>query len=244
MNYVCGMPAYVLSENQLAQSANGHFANLPQEELPKLVILPSAHALSDEAWNALLQYVSDGGTLLVTGSAERDAHWRVTQRFAALGASATPESVLLRTATQRIGDTSEKLSFTFDKQQGADHLRFADGETLHTLTKGKGKIFVASEPVELAEGLQPAADLYTWALKQAGVEKPFVGRTSAGILVRPLTLADSVLYLIVSESADIEKISVHDKLSGGEINLTVSPGRTALILLSRKDGHVLARFSE
>ena len=49
LNYVCGMPAYVISENQLAQSANGHFASLPREELPKLVILPSAHALSDEA---------------------------------------------------------------------------------------------------------------------------------------------------------------------------------------------------
>jgi hypothetical protein len=244
LNYICGIPAYVLSENRIAQSMDGRFANFPRGEFPKLVILPSAQALSDEAWNALLQYVSDGGTLLVTGSMERDAHWRATQRLAALGVPATPESLLLRTATQRIGDTSEKLSFTFDKQQGADHLRFADGETFHTLTKGKGKIFITSEPVELAEGLQPAADLYTWTLKQAGVLSPFTGPTSAGVLVRPLVLADSVLYLIVSESENIEKVSVHDKLSGGEINLTVSPGRAALVLLSRKDGHVLARFGE
>ena len=213
-------------------------------EVPKLVVLPSAHALSDEAWSALLQYVNDGGMLLVTGSVERDSHWRATQRFAALGAPATPESLLLRTAAQRIGDSSETLSFTFDKQQGAEHLRFADGETFHTLPRGKGKIFVASEPVELAEGLQPAADLYTWAMKQAGVEKPYTGATTAGVLVRPLVLADSVLYLIVSESENVEKISVHDKLSGGEINLTVAPGRAALVLLSRKDGHVLARFGE
>jgi Cellulase (glycosyl hydrolase family 5) len=244
LNYVCGMPAYVLSENQIAQSAAGHFANLPAAELPKLVVLPSAHALSDEAWNALLQYVSDGGTLLVTGSIERDTHWRATQRFAALGAPATAESLLLRTAAQRIGDTSETLSFGFDKQQGAEHLRFADGETFHALMRGKGKIFVASEPVELADGLQPAADLYAWALKQSGVQKPYTGAASAGVLVRPLVLADSVLYLIVSESEDIEKVSVHDKLSGGDINLSVAPGRAALVLLSRKDGHVLARFGE
>jgi hypothetical protein len=244
LNYLCGTPAYVLSENQVAQSANGHFANLPQTEVPKLVILPSAHALSDEAWSALLQYVDGGGTLLVTGSAERDEHWRATQRFAALGAPAAAESLLLRTAMQRLGDKFEALSFTFDKQQSADHLMFADGETFHTLTKGKGRVFVTSEPVELAEGLQPAADLYAWALKQAGVEKPFSGQTSAGVLVRPLVLADSVLYLIVSESQDTEKVSVHDKLSGGEVNLTVSPGRAALILLSRTDGHVVARFGE
>jgi Cellulase (glycosyl hydrolase family 5) len=244
INYLCGTPAYVLSENQVAQSAAGHFANLPQAELPKLVILPSAHALSDEAWNALLQYVSGGGTLLVTGSVERDAHWRATQRFAALGASAAAESLLLRTAVQRIGDKSLELSFTHEKQQAAEYLHFADGEAFHTFTHGKGRIFVTSEPVELAEGLQPAADLYAWALSQAGVEKPFTGQTPPGVLVRPLILADSVMYLIVSESANTEKIIVRDKLSGGEINLSVAPGRAELVLFSRKDGRVLARFGE
>jgi hypothetical protein len=244
MNYLCGTPAYVLSENRIAQSAAGHFANLPPAELPKLVILPSAHALGDEAWNALLQYVNGGGTLLVTGSVERDAHWRETQRLAALGAPGMAESLLLRTAAQRVGDKSVALSFTHEKQQAAEYLHFADGETFHTFTHGKGRVFVASEPVELAEGLQPAADLYAWALSQAGVEKPFTGQTPAGVLVRPLILADSVMYLIVSESADAEKIIVRDKLSGGEINLSVAPGRAMLILFNRKDGHVIARFGE
>ncbi len=244
LHYLCGMPAYVLSENLVAQSAGGHFANLQQTELPKLVILPSAHALSDEAWNALLQYVNGGGTLLVTGSVERDAHWRATQRLAALGAPAAAESLLLRTAAQRIGDKFLELSFTHEKQQAAEYLHFADGETFHTFTHGKGRIFVTSEPVELAEGLQPAADLYAWALNQAGVEKPFTGQTPSGVLVRPLILADSVMYLIVSESADTEKIAVRDKLSDGEINLSVAPGRAMLILFNRKDGHVLVRFGE
>jgi Cellulase (glycosyl hydrolase family 5) len=244
MNYLCGTPAYVLSENLVARSTAGHFANLPQTELPKLVILPSAHALSDEAWNALLQYVNGGGTLLVTGSVERDAHWRATQRLAAQGAPAAAESLLLRTAVQRIGDKSLMLSFTHEKQQAAEYLHFADGETFHTFTHGNGRIFVASEPVELAEGLQPAADLYAWALKQAGAEKPYTVQASPGVLVRPLVLTDSVLYLIVSESENAEKVEVHDKLSGGEINLSMAPGRAALVLFSRKDGHVLARFGQ
>ena len=244
MNYVCGVPADVISENQVAHGAAGRFADLHAADYPKLVILPSAHALSDAAWTALLQYVDGGGTLLVTGSVERDAHWRATQRLAARGAPATAESLLLRAATQPYSDKSLALSFTHEKQQAAEYLHFADGKTFHTLTHGKGRIFIASEPVEIAEGLQPAAELYEWALGQAGVEKPFTGQTPAGVLVRPLVLADSVLYLIVSESANTEKIAVHDKLSGGEINLTVAPGRAALVLLSRKDGHVLARFGE
>jgi Cellulase (glycosyl hydrolase family 5) len=244
MNYFCGVPAYVISENQIVHGTAGHFAVLLPADYPKLVVLPSAHALSDEAWNALLQYVDGGGTLLITGSVERDAHWRATQRFAALGAPATAESLLLRAATQAFGNKSLALSFTHEKQQAAEYLHFADGETFHTLTRGKGRIFVATEPIELAEGLQPAAELYAWALSQVGVGKPFTGQTPVGVLVRPLVLADSVLYLIVSESANTEKIAVQDKLSGGEINLAVSPGRAALVLLSRKDGHVLARFGE
>jgi hypothetical protein len=244
LNYLCGIPAYVLAENQIAHGEPGHFANLPQGERPKLVVLPSAHALSDEAWNALLQYVSDGGTLLVTGSVERDAHWRVTQRLAALSAPAAAESLLLRTAMQRIGEKSVTLSFTYDKQQAAEYLRFVDGETFHTLAHDKGRIFIASEPIELSEGLQPAAEMYSWALNQASVEKPYIGQAPSGVLVRPLVLADSVLYLIVSESENVEKVSVHDRLTGGEINMTVSPGRAELLLLSRKDGHVLARFGE
>jgi hypothetical protein len=240
MNYLCGVPAYVISENQVAYSADGRFANVPQAERPKLLVLPSAHALSDEAWNALMRYVKEGGTLLVTGSVERDEHWQVTERFGALAAPAGTQELLLRTATQRIGHRNVPLSFTYDKQMGAEWLRFSDGDTLHTIMYGKGRIFVASQPIELAEGLQPAAELYAWALSQAGVEKPYTGQVPAGVLVRPLVLADSVLYLIVSESANIEKIAVRDKVSGGEITASLAPGRVGLVLLSRADGHILA----
>jgi len=151
---------------------------------------------------------------------------------------------LSRAATQRLGDKTLALSFAYDKQMAAEWLRFSDGETFHTVTHGSGRIFIASEPVELAEGLQPAAELYAWALNQAGVEKPFTGQTPTGVLVRPVELAESVLYLIVSESANDEKVSIHDKVSGGEINLTMPAGRAQLLLLSRKDGHILTRFAE
>jgi hypothetical protein len=244
IHYLCGVPAYVITENQLSGGQHGDLLTLPPAFRPRLLILPSAHALSDEAWATLLRFVNEGGTLLVTGSMERDAHWRVTERLAALGAHAAAESLLLRAATQRVGDKSVALSFAYDKQMAAEWLQFSDGETFHTITHGGGRIYIASEPVELAEGLQPAAELYGWALNQAGVEKPYTGQTPAGVLVRPAELADSVLYLIVSESANDEKISVHDKVSGGEINLTIQPGRAQLLLISQKDGHVVASFAE
>ena len=242
LNYVCGVPASVVTENQLLNEP--HHVEMLATGQPKLLILPSAHALSDEAWSALLDYVSDGGTLLVTGSVERDAHWRVTQRLAALGAPAAPQSLLLRAASQRIGDKTISLSFTFDKQQAAESLLFSDGETLHTLTHGKGRIFFASEPIELAEGLQPAAQLYSWVMDQAGVQSPFTGSAPPGVLIRPLVLADSVLYLMVSESANEADISVKDRLTGADIHTKLAPGRAQIVLISKSDGKVLARFGE
>ncbi len=241
MNYLCGVPAFVLTENQVAK-------NVATLAKAKLVILPAPQAFSDEAWDALVKYVDAGGTLLLTGSVERDAHWRVTRRMAALGAAAAPESILLRSAQQLVGDGKTgktiPLNFGFDKQQAAEDSRFADGETFHVLPHGKGQFIVASEPVELADGWQPAADIYSWALKHAGVVSPYEGAAPAGVLVRPAALADSVLYLLVSESASIEEVSVRDRQTGAEIHARLAPGRAQLILISRSGGKVIARFGE
>ncbi|HUK31409.1 MAG TPA: cellulase family glycosylhydrolase [Candidatus Acidoferrum sp.] len=232
LHYLCNVPGYVLTENQAARLA---------ELKPKLAILPSPQALTDEAWKQLMNYVEEGGTLLVTGSVERDAHWRVTQRLAPLGA---PEAILLRGATQRIGNQEVALNFGFDKQQSAEMMRFADGETLHAIAHGNGHILIASEPVELAEGLRATAELYAWALAQAGVQSPYDGKTSEAVLVRPVALADSVLYLIVSESANEEEIAVRDRTTGAEIKTKLAPGHAQLWLISKTGGQVLAKFAE
>jgi hypothetical protein len=235
LHYLCNVPGYVITENQAARLA---------QLKPKLAILPAPQALSDDAWKSLMEYVSGGGTLLVTGSVERDAHWRVTQRLAALGASAAPEAILLRGAVQLVGHEDVALNFGFDKQQAAEMLRFADGETLHTIADGKGHILIASDPVEFAEGLRATAQLYTWALAQAGVQSPYEGKVPEAVLVRPVILEDSVLYLIVSESANEEEIAVRDRMTGAEIKTKLAPGRAQLWLVSKSGGQVIARFGE
>ncbi len=235
LHYLCNVPGYVIPENRAARLA---------ELKPKLAILPSAQALSDEAWKQLMDYVAGGGTLLVTGSIERDAHWRVTQRLAALGAPAAPEAILLRGAIQRAGGQDVALNFGFDKQQAAEMLHFADGETLHTIAHGKGHVIIASEPIEFAEGLRATAQLYAWALAQAGVQSPYQGKAPEAVLVRPVELADSVLYLIVSESANEEEIAVRDRTTGAEIKTKLAPGRAQLWLIDKSGGQILARFGE
>ncbi len=236
VNYVCGDPAEIIPENLATDF-------LAPVNRPKLVIVPSPQSLSDAAWQALLDYAAGGGNVLITGSVERDSHWRITNRLAAIGAPAAPASLLLRAAAQKLGDESLLLSFNSQAQQGAEYLKFEDGATFHQFVHGSGHIFVASEPVELADGLDPAAKLYSWALTRSGVTPPFEGRIPPGILVRPTFLGDSVLYLIVSESANAEQLDVRDRLTGAQTRLNLPAGSSRLILLDKKSGRILAQFN-
>ncbi|MGO9641915.1 MAG: hypothetical protein ACLP1Y_11500 [Candidatus Acidiferrales bacterium] len=233
IHYGCGVAASVLPENQIARLGQ-----------PKLVIVPSAHALSDEAWNALLAYAANGGTFLLTGSFERDAHWKATNRLAQLGSPVVPVPLLLRTATQQVGNDTLALSFGFDKQEEAEALHFANGGTFAVIPHGKGRIFAAAEPIELADGLSPTVALYSWALAQTGVKPLFDGAIPQGVLIRPVVLADSVLYLIVSESADDAPVDLHDRGTGAAIHFTLLAGRARVLLFSKTGGQLLASFGE
>jgi hypothetical protein len=235
MNVNCGVAANVITENNVAR-------DLLKEPRPKLVILPSPQALSDGAWAALLQYANDGGTLLVTGSVERDAHWRVTQRFLQLGAAANPQAILAHDGDQQIGNSNAHLTFSADAQSAIERLKFSDGKDFRTLQHGAGRIFVTSNPVELADGDSAATQLYAWALNQVGVHPAFEGNVPAGVMVRPVEFADGILYLIVSESAGDAHLNLRDRITHGTIQLDLQSGAADLLLLDKKDGAIIARL--
>ncbi|HET9401213.1 MAG TPA: hypothetical protein VFO34_09695 [Candidatus Acidoferrales bacterium] len=237
LNVDCGIPAEVITENNVARD----LANSAQ---PKLVILPSPQALSDEAWSALLEYVNRGGTLLVTGSVERDAHRRVTRRFASLGIDASPQAILSHTDFQEIGSESIQLSFSAEKQSSMEGLRFADGRSFHIIKHGSGKILAARDPVELSEGDAATRQLYTEALSQAGIKPPFIGKLPPGVMVRPTEFADSVLYLIVSDSAENTRVNLRDIITRATIDVDLPAGAAKLLLLTKVNGAVLARFGD
>jgi hypothetical protein len=229
----CRVPGAVLAENQLARLGN-----------PRLVILPSPHALNEESWQALVKYVEGGGTLLITGSPERDAQWRATKRLAALGLDAAPQSITFRQAELDLGTEKVALSFAFEKQQFIEALAAADGKTFRELSRGKGRIYLATYPVELAEGLDAAAALYSWVLRHTGIEPPFGGKLpSPGVLVRPVVMRESVLYLFVSESAADEDIDLRDKTTGAELRFRLPAQRATLMLLDKRTGQVIAEYA-
>ncbi len=232
LEYGCRVTGVVVAENQLAQLGR-----------PRLVILPSPQALSDEAWSQLLEYARAGGTLLVTGSVERDPHWRATERLRVLGLDATPQPVTFHQAELELDGKRILLSFAFDRQQFAEALTAADGHTIHELPAGNGKIYVTNYPVELAEGLEPTVAVYQWMLAKLGIAPPFAGTLpSEGVLVRRTVFRDAVLYLFVSESAQDEQIGMSDAETGARFGFRLGSRRARLILLDRRSGKLLAEF--
>jgi len=245
LHYYCQVPGYVIAENQVARMGK-----------PKLAILPSPQALSEEAWQALLNYVAAGGNLLITGSMERDPHWQITHRLAALGLEASPEPLLSRSTELHVDSTTIPLSFDADRQQYAEALRMPSGETFRELAWGKGKIIVTSYPVELADGLDATAEVYSRVLHKVGVEPLFealparsssneklAGKLpSPGVLIRPVRFAAHTLYLFVSESATDQEISIRDTTTGAEMRFTLPSMRSRLVLIRNSDGKIVARY--
>ena len=232
LEYGCRVSAAVVAENQVAQLGR-----------PKLVIVPSPHALSDEAWAALVDYVKNGGTLLLTGSVERDPHWQETSRLRALGLDAAAVPLTFHEAELDLEGKRIPLSFAFDRQQFGEALATADGRTMHELAVGSGKLYVANYPVELAESLEPAVELYRWALGKAGVNSAFAGTLpSEGVLMRRSAFRDALLYLFVSESAADEQIAVRDVETNSRFEFRLSSRRARLLLVDRSSGKTLAAF--
>ncbi|HEY7617076.1 MAG TPA: hypothetical protein VH744_09755, partial [Terriglobales bacterium] len=135
LEYYCRVAARVVTENRLAELGS-----------PKLAILPSPQTLSDPAWALLMKYVEAGGTLLVSGSMERDPNWQVTERLKALGLEAKPEPLFYRQAQIELGRQTIPLSYDGQPQQFIEALATADGKTFHELNRGKGTILVANFP--------------------------------------------------------------------------------------------------
>lgn len=221
---------YTIAQNQLAHLGQ-----------PKLAILPSPHVLDDAAWKQLLTYVSQGGTLLITGSFDRDPDWRYTTRLKDLGVAGQVLPLNFRQGTITVD--GKLVPISFEQQAFIDELRFTDQSGWKELTVGKGKLLIASYPVEMSEGNDATTAVYAAALRRAGVAPQYEAKQlSPGVLARPTVFQNAVLYLFMSESGRDEPIDVRDNLTGGEIKFTLPEQRAALVLLNRKNGKVIGKY--
>jgi hypothetical protein len=143
----------------------------------------------------------------------------------------------------QVGGEAVPLSFDLQKQSWLEVLRFANGSELEQASYGKGHIFWAAYPVELAEGPEAADKLYSYVLSQASIQPPFELRQAApGVLIFPMVLQDAILYVMESESAEPAKIDLRDRTTGAHLALTLPSERAALALIRKSDGAVIAKY--
>jgi hypothetical protein len=231
------LTAFAIAENRIDQLGT-----------PKLVILPSAQALTEKAWNALLQYANQGGNLLITGPVDYDEHWQHTGRAAQLKVEARIEPLTYRNARLQLNARTLSLSFDAQKQNWLDALHFSDGSTLKEIPYGSGKIFWTASPVELAEGTQPAADLYAYVAGRIGLAPMFEllpdvqATLSPGVLIYPTELEDSILYVLVSDAAQDAKIDLRDKITGARLSLLLPSQHAAMAVIGKREQNVVAKY--
>jgi hypothetical protein len=227
------LTAYAVAENQIAKLGS-----------PKLAILPSPQALTDTAWHALLQYANNGGNLLITGPVDRDEHWHAITRSADLKLGAVVEPLMFHSASIRLSDRTIPLAFDQQIQNFIETLRFNDGSSFKELPYGKGRIFWAAYPVEMAEGTQAVADLYATIAARVGIAPAYElsSPLSAGVLVYPTVMDDSVVYVLISDAAEDSRIDLLDKLTGIRLTLQLPAQHAAIAVIGKKEKAVVAKF--
>jgi len=233
LSYYDRVPGYVIAENQVEKLGS-----------PKLVILPSPQSLTEKTWRTLLDYASEGGNLLVSGPVARDEHWHRLSRTAELHIDSAVGPLTIHDATISVKDKTYPLSYDLNAQSWLECLHFADGSSFKIIPHGKGRIYWAAYPLEVAESLSPAAAVYSEVLDDSGIQSPFElhNPVSSGVLIYPIFLKGATLYIMESESAEDTGIDLTDKRTSAHLALRLPAQRAALALIRDPDGKLLAKY--
>src|SRR6185436_18969127 len=111
----------------------------------------------------------------------------------------------------------------------------------HISVLGAGKFVWSPLPLELGDSMPALVEFYRVALSQAGVSPVFnaVPATPA-VLILPSVFRDVVLYTFVSEIGRDTRMQVTHVESQTRFNVMVPAQRTAMVLIDRKTGKILA----
>ena len=233
LSYHLHQPCYFIAENQIEHLG-----------APKLVILPSAQALREDTWQALLAYVKKGGNLLVTGSVARDEHWHVVDRLAPLGVKAALEPLTMHAAGPETPGNADSIPFDQQKQMLLEYWKFPDGSADIDVAVGQGNLFLEAYPVELARDSVSAARVYEKLLQHLAINPPFklLSKISSGVLIYPIELQDSVLYILESETDQDTDVNLQDTATSVKLHMRLPAQRGALALIDKKTKTITAQY--
>jgi hypothetical protein len=241
--YYLHQPCSILAENQIDKL--GSLA-------PKLVILPSAQALRESTWQALLAYVKSGGNLLVTGPVSRDEHWHPIDRLTPLGIKGSIEPLtahysFIASQTDVLAPDyiPAKIALTFGQQaqQLLEYVHLPLDTSVASVPLEKGNLYWAAYPVELSEETTASSLLYEVLLKFLRIKPIFTSeRLPYGDpLIYPIDLSDAVLYVVESEFDRELKVNINDSTIG-EVNFRLAAQHAALFLIDKHTKQIVAKY--
>lgn len=229
--------------NRVEAYAVGSFAT---EALgnPKLIILPSAYALNEQALHDIQARVEAGATLLASGPFTADEHLHPTARAESFGLRYVLTNLAERHASLHLpgGGPALPLDYPGLETTELDRAVMPGGADFVEAKLGEGTVLFSALPLELNGNLESLAAVYAYALDKAGVGRTYTtDETDPGILICPTRFPDSTLYVLTSETAAARTASFRDNRSGKTLTGTLAPGRAALLLVGT-DGKLLARY--
>jgi len=223
--------AYAVGEYQIASLGS-----------PKLIILPSSFALTEKAWQAIVDRVTAGAILLVTGPFGADAHFHPTGRQDQVGLPYSDAPLTLRSNTFKWPGGEDELTFAGNKTTILSRAQMSGDKDWAEQPLGKGRILFAALPIELNQNLKAVGDIYRYAMKASNVSPTYTTTvTDAGMLICPTRLPKATLYVLTSESNQ-KAVSFHDVRSGKDFSGQLENGRAALLLVS-DEGKLITTYN-
>ena len=99
-------------------------------------------------------------------------------------------------------------------------------------------------PMELSRDSVFAAQVYAPLLTSLAIQPPFklLYNVFSGVLVYPVELQDSVLYIFESETDQDTEIDLKDAVTGAELRFRLPAERGALALIDKKTKEMVAQY--
>ena len=208
---------------------------------PKLIILPSAYGLTEQAWSTIEARVRAGAVLLISGPFSADEHMHPTNRAHRIGIDATLSPLQLRDETLHLPSGNVPLEYDGLLTTTLNRDTLPGGATFVQTPLGKGKILFSTLPIELNSNLASVAKVYDYALKTAAVGRTYTTTvTNPGILICPTRLPHATLYVLTSET-ETTSVSFTDARSGKSFSGTLDAGHAALLLVG-EHGDLIASY--
>lgn len=225
--------AFAVGEYQLSNMPNA-----------KLIIVPAPWVLCQEAWDQLITRVKAGATLLISGRIDADEHWlSIPDRVRGWNADYSSSALTTREVLIKWPGDSTRLSYSDNRTTYAERGVLKNNKTFLDVAFGTGHILYFALPLEFADQLDAIGQIYSFAIKRAGVDAVYeTSCKDPGILICPTQLPDATLYVLTSESASTDPIEFRDLSSSTNIRIHLAPGRAALILI-HKDGHIITSYN-